>query len=102
MGKGVGNVDALDIAHRKAIGEFYPEINSIVLNDYRVRIINASAATLAKVCVFIESTDREKEGTWGTVGASENIIEASWSALRDGIVYGLWRRGVNGKGVAAP
>jgi len=97
VGEGVGPVDALDSALRKAIREFYPEIHTIVLNDYRVRIINAAAGTLAKVCVFIESTDKSKEITWGTVGASENIIEASWTALKDSIIYGLWRRQVDKK-----
>jgi len=44
------------------------------------------------VCVYIESTDRSTEATWGTVGASENIIEATWAALKDSIIYGLWRK----------
>ena len=92
VGEGVGPVDALDSALRKGIREFYPEIQSIVLSDYRVRIINAAAGTLAKVCVVIESTDRSTAEMWGTVGAHDNIIEASWTALRDSIVYGLWRK----------
>jgi 2-isopropylmalate synthase len=92
VGEGVGPVDALDSALRKGIREFYPEVQSIVLNDYRVRIINAVAGTHAKVCVFIESADRSTELSWGTVGASENIIEASWAALKDSIIYGLWRK----------
>jgi len=60
-----------------------------VLHDYRVRIINATAGTHARVCVFIESMDKDEEATWGTVGAGENIIEASWSALKDSLLYGL-------------
>ena len=72
--------------------EFYPEIDSIVLNDYRVRIINAEDATHAKVCVTIQTMDKRDDAIWGSVGASENIIEASWAALRDSIVYGLLRR----------
>ena len=58
---------------------------------------NAAAATHAKVCVFIETTDHSQEVTWGTVGASENIIEASWAALKDSIIYGLWRKHLEGK-----
>ncbi|MCH2372867.1 MAG: citramalate synthase [Planctomycetes bacterium] len=92
VGEGVGPVDALDTALRTAMREFYPEIDSIVLNDYRVRIINAEDATHAKVCVTIQTMDKRDDAIWGSVGASENIIEASWAALRDSIVYGLLRR----------
>ncbi|HVR72891.1 MAG TPA: citramalate synthase [Planctomycetota bacterium] len=95
VGEGVGPVDALDRALRSAIKEFYPRIDSIVLNDYRVRIINATAGTHARVCVYIESTDNENDASWGTVGAGENIIEASWIALKDSIFYGLWRKGLS-------
>jgi len=91
VGEGVGPVDALDGALRGALKGFYPEIDRIVLNDYRVRIINAAQGARAKVCVFIESTDNLKDRSWGTVGAGENIIEASWTALKDSIIYGLWR-----------
>jgi len=101
VGEGVGPVDALDSALRKGIVQFYPDVHTIVLNDYRVRIINAAAGTLAKVCVYIETADRAKEVTWATVGASDNIIEASWAALKDSIIYGLWRRQAenhNGRG----
>ena len=100
VGEGVGPVDALNGALRNAIKEFYPEVDNFVLNDYRVRIINAAAGTLAKVCVFIETKDTLKEVTWGTVGASENIIEASWAALRDSIIYGLWRAEEDRKAIA--
>lgn len=100
VGEGVGPVDALDNALRKGIRAFYPEIHSIVLNDYRVRIINATAGTLAKVCVFIESTDHSTETSWGTVGASENIIEASWAALKDSIIYGLWKKSIPARSAA--
>jgi 2-isopropylmalate synthase len=91
VGEGVGPVDALDTALRKAIKTFYPEVERIVLHDYRVRIINAAAGAHAKVCVFIESFDKSADVSWGTVGAGENIIEASWTALKDSILYGLWR-----------
>jgi 2-isopropylmalate synthase len=92
VGEGVGPVDALDDALRRAIREFYPEVDGITLKDYRVRIINAQEATHARVCVTIQSIDKEEGVVWGTVGASENIIEASWSALRDSVLYGLLRR----------
>ena len=92
VGEGVGPVDALDSALRKAIQQFYPEVDDIVLVDYKVRIINAAASTHAKVCVCIESTDKNRDARWGTVGTSENIIEASWAALRDSFVYGLIKK----------
>ena len=92
VGEGVGPVDALDDALRSAIRGFYDEVDRIVLKDYRVRIINPQSATNAKVCVSIQSIDKEDDAVWGTVGASENIIEASWIALRDSILYGLVRR----------
>ncbi len=92
VGEGVGPVDALDAALRKAIHAFYPEIDAIVLQDYRVRIINAQEATHAKVCVTIQSIDKRDDVVFGTVGADENIMEASWSALRDSIVFGLLRQ----------
>jgi 2-isopropylmalate synthase len=60
------------------------------LSDYKVRVIDADAGTTAKVRVLIESTNSEHE-LWGTVGSSDNIIEASWLALRDSIIYGIYR-----------
>lgn len=97
VGEGVGPVDALDNGLRRAIKEFYPEIDGIVLNDYRVRIINATSGTDAKVCVFIESLDTTSNVSWGTAGAGENLIEASWTALRDSIIYGLWKNQAQAK-----
>ena len=70
----------------------YPEVDDIALTDYKVRIINAAEHTHAKVCVSIESFDKTRNALWGTVGANENIIEASWDALRDSFVYGLAHR----------
>lgn len=84
---GNGPVDALDKALRKALLEIYPDLKNISLIDYKVRVLNSEAGTAAKVRVFIESTDHHHK--WGTVGASENIIEASWQALLDSIDYGL-------------
>lgn len=85
--EGNGPVNALDAALRKALLTSYPELERIHLADYKVRILNESAGTAATTRVLIESTDGEKE--WGTIGVSENIIEASWEALIDGYVYGL-------------
>jgi len=86
---GNGPVSALDRALRKALEEFYPNLKEMQLIDYKVRIINESAGTSAKVRVLIESTDGRRK--WGTVGVSENVIEASWIALRDAIVYKLMK-----------
>jgi 2-isopropylmalate synthase len=86
---GNGPVSALDMALRKALEEFYPNLKEVQLIDYKVRIVNESEGTSAKVRVLIESTDRKRK--WGTVGVSENIIEASWIALTDSIVYKLMK-----------
>jgi 2-isopropylmalate synthase len=91
VGEGVGPVDALDAALRAAIKPFFPEVDGVRLSDYKVRVINADAGTHAKVRVLIESTDSHHDLAWGTVGASDNIIEASWVALRDSIIYGIYR-----------
>jgi 2-isopropylmalate synthase len=87
--EGNGPVNALDNALRKALRSFYPEIDVVKLSDYKVRVINASAATSAKVRVLIESTD--EQDIWNTVGVHENIIEASWQALTDSISYYLMK-----------
>jgi 2-isopropylmalate synthase len=86
-GEGTGPVGALDHALRKAIEESYPIVKSIRLVDYRVRVLNSTDGTDAKVRVIIESQDDNE--TWGTVGVSANIIEASWFALVDSIEYKL-------------
>jgi 2-isopropylmalate synthase len=90
VGEGVGPVNALDAALREAIKPFFPEVVSVRLSDYKVRVIDADAGTTAKVRVLIESSDAEHE-LWGTVGVSDNIIEASWLALRDSLIYGIYR-----------
>ena len=87
--EGDGPVNALDAALRKALRPFYPDIDRISLEDYKVRIINGQAGTAARTRVFIVSTDGED--TWGTVGVSDNIIEASWLALVDSFAYKLGR-----------
>jgi 2-isopropylmalate synthase len=87
VGEGDGPVNALDAALRKSLEIFYPAIKDIRLIDYKVRVVNAKAGTAARVRVIIES--RDKTSIWGTVGVSENIIEASWLALVDSVEYKL-------------
>jgi 2-isopropylmalate synthase len=87
--EGHGPVDALDIALRKALEKFYPELKHDRLVDYKVRVLNSQDATRAKVRVYIETADEDM--SWGTVGVSENIIEASWQALVDSISYKLMK-----------
>ena len=81
VAEGDGPVNALDAALRKALGGAYPTLSRMHLLDYKVRVINAQEGTAAKVRVSIESTDGD--AVWGTVGVSENVIEASWLALAD-------------------
>lgn len=86
---GVGPVHALDHALRKALERFYPAIKDVQLVDYKVRVLPAGKGTSSQVRVLIES--RDKKGTWGTVGVSPNIIEASWEALVDALEYKLMK-----------
>lgn len=85
--EGHGPVNALDKALRKALTKFYPELEEMSLYDYKVRILDERKGTSAKIRVLLESGDHH--GKWGTVGVSEDIIEASWQALIDAIVYKL-------------
>ena len=85
--EGNGPVHALDAALRRALCEFYPEISRMQLQDYKVRVLNEKDGTGAKVRVLIDSAMDGK--SWGTVGVSENIIDASWQALSEGITYYL-------------
>ncbi len=85
--EGNGPVNALDNALRKALESFYPRIKSMHLSDYKVRVLDEKDGTGAVVRVHIETGDGRR--SWGTVGVSENIIEASWQALADSIAYGL-------------
>ncbi len=87
---GEGPVNALDHALRKALEKFYPELNEVKLLDYKVRILSSTDGTAAKTRVLIESGDGKSE--WGTVGVSENIIQASWQALVDSIDYKLLKK----------
>jgi 2-isopropylmalate synthase len=85
--EGNGPVNALDNALRKALSNFYPELSQTRLTDYKVRVVDGSKGTAAKVRVLIEASDDMT--SWNTVGVSENIIEASWQALVDSINYKL-------------
>ena len=84
---GDGPVNALDGALRKALEKFYPSLSDMHLIDFKVRVINPKEASAAKVRVIIESHDHKD--TWGTVGVSGNLIEASWQALVESIEYKL-------------
>lgn len=85
--EGNGPVNALDNALRKALETFYPEVAAMRLLDYKVRVLEEKAGTEAMVRVLIETGNGKQ--TWGTVGVSTNIIEASWQALADSMAYGL-------------
>jgi 2-isopropylmalate synthase len=89
--EGDGPVNALDAALRKALRPFYSWIDSVRLADYKVRIIDGSRGTAAKTRVLVVSTD--STSTWGTVGVSDNIIEASWLALVDSYEFFATRAG---------
>ena len=80
-------MNALDNAIRKALRRFYPTLSEMHLTDFKVRVLDEKAGTAAKVRVLIQSQDAHD--SWGTVGVSENIIEASWQALVDSIEYKL-------------
>jgi len=84
---GIGPVDALDLAVKKALRRFFPELESVHLTDYKVRVLDAKQGTAAKVRVLIESTDGIE--SWTTVGVSTNVIEASWRAIIDALLYKL-------------
>jgi len=90
VAEGDGPVNALDGALRRALVKFFPKLQAVELTDYKVRIINGATGTAAKTRVLITSTDGKRE--WGTVGVSENIIEASLQALVDSMEYALLRK----------
>ena len=89
VAEGDGPVNALDAAMRKALNGSFPCLEKLRLVDYKVRVINSQAATAAGVRVIIESQD--EDDTWGTVGVSENVIEASWIALFDSFEYKIYK-----------
>ena len=91
VAEGNGPVNALDRALRKSINGRYPALAHVHLTDYRVRVLDSAKGTGAVTRVLIDSTDGER--TWTTIGVGENIIEASWQALEDSLVYGLLQGG---------
>ncbi|MFQ5764144.1 MAG: citramalate synthase [Rhodospirillales bacterium] len=92
VAEGNGPVNALDAALRKVLTPIYPQLEDLRLVDYKVRILTPGDGTRAVTRVMIESADREGEH-WSTVGVSTNIIDASYNALRDSIIYKLFRDG---------
>lgn len=89
-GEGVGPVHALDQALRAALRDAYPDIDRLRLTDYRVRVLDSSHGTGAVVRVLLETSDEDE--SWGTIGVHENVIEASWDALTEGLIVGLLRK----------
>ncbi len=89
--EGNGPVNALDSALRQAIGDHFPALASMHLTDYRVRVLDTGKGTGAVTRVLVDTSDGDR--TWTTIGVSENIIEASWQALYDAIVFGLLHSG---------
>ena len=85
--EGNGPVNAIDTALREALRASYPQLERVHLTDYKVRILDSGSATGAVTRVLIDATDGER--TWTTIGVSANIIEASWRALEESLVYGL-------------
>ena len=85
--EGYGPVSALDNALRKALGKFFPDLDTMRLVDFKVRVIDGREGTAAKVRVLIDS--RDQDYLWSTIGVSEDIIEASWQALADSFQYKL-------------
>ena len=87
IGEGNGPVNALDAALRAAMEHDYPRLSRIQLTDFKVRVLDTGKGTGAVTRVLIDSTDGAR--SWSTIGVGENIIQASWEALRDSVVYGL-------------
>jgi 2-isopropylmalate synthase len=95
---GDGPVNALDCALRAGLVKFYPQLQSVRLTDYKVRIVNSSVGTAARTRVLIESTDGS--ASWNTLGVNDNIIEASLQALVDSLEYALLKKHVIAGAVA--
>lgn len=93
--EGNGPINALDRALRKALERFYPTLKGVSLIDFKVRVLTAGKGTAAKVRVLVELGDGVDK--WGTVGVSENVIEASWQALVDGLEYKLYKNEIQKK-----
>ena len=96
-GEGDGPVNALDSALRQALRPVFPQVADLRLTDYRVRVLDSTDGSGATVRVLLETSNHTD--TWGTIGVHENIINASWEALSDGIVVGLLRS-AGGQGLA--
>jgi 2-isopropylmalate synthase len=88
--EGNGPVHALDRALRDAIGELYPDLADIKLENFKVRLIDEHSGTAAITRVLLDATDGDD--VWGSIGVSENVIEASWEALVDSLEYGMQAR----------
>jgi 2-isopropylmalate synthase len=95
VAEGKGPVDALSNAMRKGLLPFYPSLDGVRLTDYKVRVLTPQEGTAATVRVLIEHSDGTS--TWNTVGVSENILDASWQALADGLRYALFHSASNAK-----
>ncbi|MDR2693765.1 MAG: citramalate synthase [Chitinispirillales bacterium] len=93
--EGDGPVNALDNALRKALVKFFPSIKEVKLDDYKVRVLDGKDGTAAKVRVLIESSDKTSQ--WGTVGVSTDVIEASWIALVDSLMYKIMKDAIINK-----
>jgi 2-isopropylmalate synthase len=91
VAEGNGPVNAIDTALRAALVTAYPQLERIHLTDYKVRILDGATATGAVTRVLLSATDGERD--WTTIGVSANIIEASWRALEESLVYGLLHSG---------
>ena len=87
IGRGNGPVNALDAALRSVLDGWFPQLNRLHLTDFKVRVLETRQGTAAVTRVLIDTTNGER--TWTTIGVSENIIEASWQALVDSLVYGI-------------
>jgi 2-isopropylmalate synthase len=89
--EGNGPVNAIDKAMRAALGDRYPQLAKVHLTDYKVRILDGATATGAVTRVLIDATNGDR--SWTTIGVSPNIIEASWRALEELLVFGLLHAG---------
>jgi 2-isopropylmalate synthase len=98
--EGNGPVNALDAALRLAIEPHFQQLRNVHLTDYRVRVLDTAKGTGAVTRVLLDTADAE--GSWSTIGVSENIIEASWEALLDAVVFGLVRAAEGDAGEAVP
>jgi 2-isopropylmalate synthase len=85
VSEGNGPVHALDRAVKKVLARFFPEIEDVHLVDYKVRVLDARRGTAAKVRVLVESSDGHQ--SWTTIGVSPNVMEASWNAIIDSVLY---------------